>query len=100
MISKQKPWRSKKYIAWVKQQPSIVSHLPADDAHHIIGHGFSAMGTKAPDWATFPLTRQEHDSLHYNRATWEYQNSSQINILMRFWRENWNEIQVFFKEPP
>jgi len=96
MISKQKPWRSPKYIAWIKEQQCIVSRMPADDPHHIIGHGFSGPATKAPDWAVIPLTRQAHESLHYNRATWEYQNGSQVELLMRFWRENWDEIQEFF----
>ncbi len=93
-----KPWRNRKYLDWVKAQNCIVSCQPADDPHHIIGHGFSAMGTKAPDWATIPLTRMEHNNLHYNRSNWEYQNGSQVALLMRFWRENWGEIQGFFNE--
>lgn len=96
MIGKQKPWRCKKYIAWVKQQPSIVSRQPADDPHHIIGHGFGGVGTKAPDWAVIPLTREEHNKLHAGQFEWEGRLGSQVDLLMRFWRENWPEIQEFF----
>ena len=32
--------------------------------HHIIGHGYSGMGTKAPDWAQMALTHELHDELH------------------------------------
>ena len=97
MISKQKPWRNKKYIAWVKQQPCIVSRKLGVDPHHIIGHGFSGMGTKSPDWAVIPLTRVEHDRLHNNLGYWEADNGSQLEVLMRFYRENWDEIRGFFK---
>ena len=100
MISKQKPWRNKKYIAWVKTHPCIVTRLPADDPHHIIGHGFSAMGSRAPDWAVIPLTRKEHNDLHRDLDWWETLYGSQVQILMRFWRENWDEIQGFFNEAP
>lgn len=32
--------------------------------HHIIGHGYSAMGTKAGDWAQMALTHELHQELH------------------------------------
>lgn len=32
--------------------------------HHIIGHGYSGMGTKAPDWAQMALTHEFHSELH------------------------------------
>lgn len=34
--------------------------------HHIIGHGYSGMGTKAPDWAQMALTHELHSELHNN----------------------------------
>lgn len=61
---KQKPYRNKKYLKWVKEQPSVVSGMPADDPHHLIGHGQGGMATKASDLFTFPLTRGEHTELH------------------------------------
>jgi hypothetical protein len=97
MISKQTPWRNPRYIKWVKEQPSIISRIQADDPHHIIGHGFGGVGTKAPDWALIPLTRQEHNDLHQSVTAWEDRNGSQLDLMMRFWRENWEEIQEFMK---
>lgn len=37
--------------------------------HHLIGHGYSAMGSKAPDWAQMALTHELHDELH--RCGWK-----------------------------
>lgn len=34
--------------------------------HHLIGHGYSGMGTKAPDWAQMALTHELHSELHNN----------------------------------
>lgn len=57
---------------WVKTLPSAVSKMPADDAHHIIGHGQGGMGLKASDLFVFPLTRGEHDELHrHGWKAWE-----------------------------
>ena len=32
--------------------------------HHLIGHGYSGMGTKSPDWAQMALTHELHQELH------------------------------------
>lgn len=32
--------------------------------HHLIGHGYSAMGSKSPDWAQMALTHDLHSELH------------------------------------
>lgn len=32
--------------------------------HHLIGNGYSGMGTKAPDWAQMALTHDLHSELH------------------------------------
>lgn len=74
---KRKVWRSKKYLDWVKTQPSCISGLPGGDAHHIKGHGYGG-SLKAPDWMTLPLTREEHTEFH-NRGwqTWEYYHEDQ-----------------------
>lgn len=32
--------------------------------HHLIGHGYSAMGSKSPDWAQIALTHELHSELH------------------------------------
>lgn len=95
MFPKENAWRNKKYTNWVKQQLSIVSGLPADDPHHIIGHGFSG-SVKAPDWATTPLTRDEHNHLHHiGYSVWEEIHGSQLDLLMRFWQHNFDDIRGF-----
>ena len=74
--------RDKKYLKWVKSQPSAISGLPADDPHHIIGHGQGGMGTKASDYYTFPLTREEHTYLHnIGWRTWEGINGNQWRFV-------------------
>ena len=98
MFPKENAWRSKKYTGWVKKQPSIISQIPADDPHHIIGHGFGGTGTKAPDWAVIPLTRQEHTELHNDPKAWEERHGDQLSLLMRFWKYNFNEIMEFLGE--
>lgn len=77
-LTKQKAWRSETYLAWVKQQPSCVSGKPSDDPHHIKGHGFGGT-VKAPDWATIPLTREEHFLFHHDgQVAWEVMYGSQL----------------------
>lgn len=95
---KQNNWRNKKYTDWVKQQPSVLSGYQSDDPHHIMGHGLTG-GTKAPDWAVIPLTREEHTYLHsVGYDAWEEIYGSQLEYLMQFWRDNWDEIQGFLSE--
>lgn len=77
-----KPWRSQKYLNWVKTLPSVISGRPSDDAHHLIGHGQGGMGTKVADCWTFPLTRDEHTELHnMGWKAWEEQYGSQWKFV-------------------
>lgn len=93
---KNKPWRNPKYVKWVKEQPCIITNQYGVDCHHLIGHGFSGMGTKAPDWAVIPLTREVHTELHtIGFKEWENRNGSQLFLLMRFWQQNFDIIQGF-----
>lgn len=80
---KHKEWRSQEYLDWVKTQPSCISGRPSDDAHHIKGHGMGGT-TKPPDWATLPLTRDEHTEFH-NKGwkTWEADNGNQWQHIAR-----------------
>lgn len=82
-ITKKKTWRNQKYLEWVKSQPSCISGFPADDAHHLKGHGFGGT-VKAPDWATIPLTREEHTDFHNSPITyWEVEHGSQLEHVAR-----------------
>ena len=74
-----KPWRSRKYLDWVKSQPCCVCMRPGDDPHHIQMPG-KGMGGKHPDWATIPLCRECHDELH--AKGWDINNISQTELVM------------------
>ncbi len=72
-MQKHKPYRSKKYLDWVKLLPSSISYKPAECYHHIIGHGVGGMGTKASDLFTLPLTFNEHtgnEGIHTHSVEW------------------------------
>ena len=76
--------RSLAYRNYVKSLPSVVSGLPADDAHHVKGHGMGGAGLTAPDWATIPLTRGEHEEFHRLGAQqWEMKYGSQLEHVAR-----------------
>lgn len=62
---KSKPYRNKKYLAYVRDLPCVVTGVVGCDAHHLIGHGQGGMGTKASDLYAFPLTREQHTLLHH-----------------------------------
>lgn len=68
---------SKKYIAWVRDQPSVISGQHGCDPHHIISVGDGRMGSKASDLLTIPLTRTEHNELHHDVRQWESIHGSQ-----------------------
>lgn len=82
---KQKPWRSAKYLKWVRTQPCCMcDELPNSpgeriEAHHLIGvGGWNGMGTKAPDWATMPLCKSDftnvcHDEMNQSSKHWDEQ---------------------------
>ncbi|MEQ1963419.1 DUF968 domain-containing protein [Xenorhabdus khoisanae] len=81
---KLRPWRNTKWLQWVKSQSCVGCQRPADDPHHIIGHGQGGMGTKAHDLFCLPLCRECHDELHRDRLAWEQKHGSQVDLLFRF----------------
>lgn len=81
---KLKRWECEKYTRWVKAQKCCVCGNPADDPHHIIGHGQGGMGTKAHDFFVIPLCRHHHDALHRDMNAWEAENGSQVDLWFRF----------------
>lgn len=70
---KQKTYRNRKYLDWVKRQDCYLCHAPADDPHHAIGVGMSGMGTKAPDWCVVGVCRQCHTLIHNTPELWPEQ---------------------------
>jgi len=81
---KRKRWVNEKYTRWVKAQSCACCNKPADDPHHIIGHGQGGMGTKAHDLFVIPLCRAHHDELHRSPSDFEEKYGSQIELLFRF----------------
>ncbi|MCI3571521.1 DUF968 domain-containing protein [Escherichia coli] len=58
--------------------------MPADDPHHLIGHGQGGMGTKAHDLFVLPLCRKHHDELHTDTVAFEEKYGSQLELIFRF----------------
>ncbi|MDX7992368.1 DUF968 domain-containing protein [Xenorhabdus sp. psl] len=81
---KLRPWRNSQWLQWVKSQSCVACQRPADDPHHIIGHGQGGMGTKSHDLFCLPLCRACHDELHRDRLAWEQKHGSQVDLLFRF----------------
>ncbi len=73
-----------KYTRWVKTQPCACCGMPADDPHHLIGHGQGGMGTKAHDLFVLPLCRKHHDELHTDTVAFEEKYGSQLELIFRF----------------
>ncbi|HFT9628878.1 TPA: DUF968 domain-containing protein [Escherichia coli] len=81
---KRRRWVDEKYTRWVKMQPCACCGKPADDPHHLIGHGQGGMGTKAHDIFTLPLCREHHNELHADPLAFEEKHGSQIDLIFRF----------------
>lgn len=57
--------RSKKHLKWVAAQASILSGLPGEVAHHLLGYeNGKGLGMKVCDTLTVSLTNLEHRMLH------------------------------------
>lgn len=81
---KRRRWENEKYTRWVKSQPCECCRRPADDPHHVIGHGMGGTATKAHDLFVFPLCRECHDKLHADVAAFEQKYGTQLELLFRF----------------
>ncbi|HCM5461789.1 TPA: DUF968 domain-containing protein [Klebsiella aerogenes] len=81
---KRRRWVNQTYTDWVKRQPCECCRRPADDPHHVIGHGMGGTATKAHDLFVFPLCRECHDELHANLAAFEKKHGTQLELLFRF----------------
>ncbi|WOZ75695.1 DUF968 domain-containing protein [Kosakonia sacchari] len=80
---KRRRWENEKYTRWVKAQQCMCCNNPADDPHHLIGHGNGGMGTKAHDLFVIPLCRAHHDALHADTVAFEEKYGSQLVLLFR-----------------
>ncbi len=59
-----------------------VGKKPADDPHHLIGHGQGGMGTKAHDLFVLPLCRKHHDD-DADTVAFEEKYGSQLELIFR-----------------
>ncbi|EMO4857150.1 DUF968 domain-containing protein [Enterobacter hormaechei] len=82
-IFKRSRWKNEKYTRWVKSQQCMCCNNPADDPHHLIGHGQGGMGTKAHDLFVIPLCREHHDKLHASPVAFEAKYGDQLALLFR-----------------
>ena len=80
---KRRRWEHEKYTRWVKSQQCMCCNNPADDPHHLIGHGQGGMGTKAHDLFVIPLCREHHDELHASPVAFEAKYGDQLVLLFR-----------------
>lgn len=81
---KRRRWENEMYTRWVKSQPCVCCRRPADDPHHVIGHGMGGTATKAHDLFVIPLCRECHDKLHADVAAFEKKHGTQLELLFRF----------------
>ncbi|HAT3749140.1 TPA: DUF968 domain-containing protein [Klebsiella oxytoca] len=81
---KRRRWVNENYTRWVKSQKCVCCNKPADDPHHLIGHGQGGMGTKAHDLFVLPLCRAHHDELHADTVAFEQKYGSQLELIFRF----------------
>jgi hypothetical protein len=60
-----KPYRNKKIARAINEHcVCCITGAPNPDPHHIIGHGYSGMGTKASDCYQMALSHEMHMELH------------------------------------
>ncbi|RCX00563.1 MULTISPECIES: DUF968 domain-containing protein [Kosakonia] len=83
-VEKYRRWENPVWTRWVKSQQCMCCYNPADDPHHIIGHGFGGMGTKVHDLFVIPLCRAHHDAVHADTVAFEEKYGSQLELLFRF----------------
>lgn len=63
---KQPKYKNKAYGKWIHENVAccITGDTMTVDPHHLIGNGYSATGTKAPDTLQMALKHDLHNELH------------------------------------
>ena len=64
MLTKHKPIRDRKHLAWIRALPCLVCGRTPCDPHHIRYGSNSGVGTKPGDDFTIPLCHTHHRELH------------------------------------
>lgn len=93
ILTKKKPWRSPRYLAWVRSQPCASCGRPATDAHHENEPGYGTMGGRAGDERVVPVCRECHTKRHNTgRSYWRIDIEALIARLNRAWEAMGNTI--------
>lgn len=61
---KQKAFRSKKYLAWIRKQPVLIPGQGEIVYHHVRIDGNAGIGMKPSDLYSVPLPKLIHDGFH------------------------------------
>jgi hypothetical protein len=70
-MTKTKPYRSEKYLSFVRSRPCVYCMSKNTQAHHIRGVGhLGGMGLKAPDWAAYPVCPVCHEEVQKDPSLW------------------------------
>jgi hypothetical protein len=73
---------ARKYLAFVCSLPCVCCQDSNTEPHHLIDVGYSAMGSKTPDYWSIPLCRSCHEALHRDRRQWEQINGPQFKFAV------------------
>jgi len=87
-MQKIKPWRSKKYLAWIRTKPCSHCRVPGTEPHHITGWG-GTMGGKPSDIHAIPLCHLHHMEVHADPIQWK---EAQIYWLIKMQLMAMNEM--------
>jgi hypothetical protein len=61
---KQKQWRSKEYLEWLRNQPPLIQGTGETVSHHIKLFGNGGTGIKPPDDDSIPISDSIHQRIH------------------------------------
>jgi hypothetical protein len=77
-----KSFRNAKYLAWIRQQPCVVTGMDFTETDMVAHHvrlGYCGMGIKPSDYRTIPLTAFQHAKLH-RMVEKEYYKVFELNV--------------------
>lgn len=83
------PFKSPKFLAWVRRQDCMSCGHPGPVDPHHIKHtgGFSGVGMRAPDWFSMPQCnagqRDCHGKMHADPERWQEQPLMVLQMLHR-----------------
>ncbi len=71
--------RNRKYLAWIRTLPCIITGRMPTVPHHQDKRHFKAMGMKCSDMRAVPLCLESHTEYH-DRLGWKLYEKNRINI--------------------